>query len=376
MTARLSGYATKRLNEIVFPGTHDAGIYEHEKSFVKTQALNIAEQAAAGVRFFDVRIAQQKVTQGGQTKIVQKAYHLGEDLVRKKTGHQTMRGVGGWGGELGTILQHARAFVTMNPSEFLILKFAKSFGWEDIVAACKATLGNKHFVPTGPINLNTTKVGDLAGKVVTLFPTSALQTLTPVPLNSAVDPADWAFLPYYELLETPKVDGKKTLASKSYNRDGHGLQYFGKFSNTDKVRKNTKGQQAQAVFGGQSVDPAVMGMMYWTTTSQKTPWSLFSNIENRNKKMWTYGSKRALEATWKSGLQAAITAQMGQRFNSLQAFKQRGGNVGLLVKTFMPNIVMVDFAARDKCDIVWQLNNVTPIDLDIMIERAAEELWG
>lgn len=30
----------------------------------------------------------------------------------------------------------------------------------------------------------------------------------------------------------------------------------------------------------------------------------------------------------------------------------------------------------DKCDIVCQLNRVTPIDLDIMIDNAAKELWA
>ena len=57
MTAFLRQFAAKQLNQIVFPGAHDAGIYGEGKSNVITQSLNIGEQASAGVRFFDMRIA-------------------------------------------------------------------------------------------------------------------------------------------------------------------------------------------------------------------------------------------------------------------------------------------------------------------------------
>lgn len=46
----------KQLNQIVIAGTHDAGI-TGGGSGVQTQSLNIGEQAATGVRFFDVRVA-------------------------------------------------------------------------------------------------------------------------------------------------------------------------------------------------------------------------------------------------------------------------------------------------------------------------------
>ena len=46
----------KQLNEIVVAGSHDAGITKGSAN-VRTQVLNIGDQARAGVRVFDLRIA-------------------------------------------------------------------------------------------------------------------------------------------------------------------------------------------------------------------------------------------------------------------------------------------------------------------------------
>lgn len=73
MTAFLGHYANKQLNQIVFPGSHDAGIYGQGKDNVITQSLDIAGQANAGVRFFDLRIATVKRSDGS---FDQKSYHL------------------------------------------------------------------------------------------------------------------------------------------------------------------------------------------------------------------------------------------------------------------------------------------------------------
>ena len=51
----------KKLHEIVMVGTHDAAITRGHGN-VQTQTLNVLQQATAGVRFFDLRIAAAKVT--------------------------------------------------------------------------------------------------------------------------------------------------------------------------------------------------------------------------------------------------------------------------------------------------------------------------
>jgi hypothetical protein len=65
----------KQLNQIVMAGSHDAGITGGMWN-VKTQSLNIGEQAAAGVRVFDLRIAAQNTSiLGNGSKVELKAYH-------------------------------------------------------------------------------------------------------------------------------------------------------------------------------------------------------------------------------------------------------------------------------------------------------------
>jgi len=41
----LSFYQTRKLNEVVIPGSHDAGVYTANSANVQTQALDIAAQA-------------------------------------------------------------------------------------------------------------------------------------------------------------------------------------------------------------------------------------------------------------------------------------------------------------------------------------------
>ena len=65
----------KRINEVVFAGSHDAGVTDGGGN-TKTQDLDIYEQAKSGVRVFDVRITGAVVKQGGASKVVAlKAYH-------------------------------------------------------------------------------------------------------------------------------------------------------------------------------------------------------------------------------------------------------------------------------------------------------------
>ena len=100
----------KTLNEIVIPGSHDAGMSEtHHCTFfvrpewVQAQKLNIYQQAMAGVRYFDLRADY--------------------DHHKLVTFHRT-DGTGCNGESLKDVFDQAVAFLTENPSEFLILKFS------------------------------------------------------------------------------------------------------------------------------------------------------------------------------------------------------------------------------------------------------------
>ena len=57
-------YPNKRVCDVVFPGSHDAAITEGS-SHVQTQNLDIGRQAAAGCRWFDIRILFNNTAEGG-----------------------------------------------------------------------------------------------------------------------------------------------------------------------------------------------------------------------------------------------------------------------------------------------------------------------
>ena len=82
------------IHEIVMVGTHDAGINQPGHGNVQTQTLQIGQQAAAGVRFFDLRVAAAKVTPvgGGAKSVEMRTYHGGLKG-KTKTRNVTIGGV-------------------------------------------------------------------------------------------------------------------------------------------------------------------------------------------------------------------------------------------------------------------------------------------
>lgn len=73
------------MNEIVFAGSHDAGITRGDDN-VQTQNLDIAGQASAAVRFFDLRIAARHDGKaGGQKQVALRAFHADSELMNNAT---------------------------------------------------------------------------------------------------------------------------------------------------------------------------------------------------------------------------------------------------------------------------------------------------
>jgi hypothetical protein len=358
----LAAYQNKRLHDIVIPGAHDSGVYTANADNVQTQALDIAGQADAGCRFFDCRIAAHRIKIDGHNRYVHTAYHLNDNLVNehkvrsnsKNVGTwQSMRDLGGWGGTLTSMLHQASNFVTNNGREFIILKFSKCFNWAEVAEVVEQTLGPKRYLGGG--NLNNKRVSQLAGTVVTVYDEAARSELDPyiARLNAAGTP--------HGILYSRALFDKKTKASKDYLRGFSGLQYFGKFSSTDDVDANTA-KQGKVMVKGAATNVEVLGMMYWTTTG------VFGNIRARNDQMWTQTNIRALQQTWKSGLEAAITERFGNDLDiAKRMIKQGNAMNGHRLKAFMPNIVMMDFVDRAKCDIVDGLNTVASHELNKLI---------
>jgi hypothetical protein len=355
----LANYQNKRLNEVVIPGAHDAGIHLAGRSNVRTQALDIANQAAAGCRFFDLRIASRKSTAGGVTTYTHRAYHLEGSLVvsSKVKGnpniskHQTVAHAGGWGGDLVTMLTQARAFVQANPTEFLILKFSKCYNWADIARTCITHLnGPQWYTQWG--NLNNRTVQELSGHVITVFSESAREEINPV-VSSHL--GSTGILYFRELYDADSG------TSKAYDPAFSGMQYFGKFSSTSDVDTNTR-KQSTLLTTGAATHMDVIGMMYWTTTG------LLGDIQARNDQMWTQTNVAALQQTWRTGLQASIESRLG-RERDAAILQAQWGALGGRLKTFMPNIVMMDFVDLNKCNTVDGLNTVAGEDLRRLIVK-------
>ena len=100
------------VTNIAMGGSHDAGCMDMMWAY-QTQNTSIAAQLACGTRYFDLRVADDE----GTLRIF----------------HADMLGV-----DFLPILSDIRAFLTNNPSEFVVLDFQHFFN-EDVVDAQKST---------------------------------------------------------------------------------------------------------------------------------------------------------------------------------------------------------------------------------------------
>ncbi len=308
----------KKLNEIVIVGTHDAGITAGAGN-VQTQNLDIAGQAAAGVRFFDIRVAAKTVVgPGGVKSIDMKTYHADGKLLKNETKTRQVNpsgvgaprmeqvtrtkfklGLGDWGLSLQTVLTQAQAFVSSpaTNTEFLILKFDKCTNWPLIAEACLDLLGASMYVAGG--NINTKTLNDLQGSVVVLFPDNGYNAL--LAQHGVVHPG---FLRWANLAKEDETTGAKP----AYQPNFQGLQYYGNFGDTamkttreKKIKGNTK-KQVQYMTEARLVPPDVIRMMYWTTTGLK------ENIKERDQEMWQPPNLKGFMEAWKAGVGASVSA--------------------------------------------------------------------
>lgn len=355
------------LNTIVMAGSHDAGVTGGGWN-VKTQSQDIGQQARAGVRIFDLRIAaftSHGIT-GADKNVEMRAYHADgalkkqesksryvTEIGRAETIERTKLRAGAYGENLATILAQAAAFVRdpLYSTEFLILKFDKCFNYRLIAEACTTMLAGVIYQAGGNLNLKT--LDELAGHVVVVFTNEGLHDI-----GNAFGPQDG-------------ILGIKNCydAGSNYTHIYQGLQYYGKggtkIAGRSPVSENRK-KQAGLMQAGIQSDPETMGMMYWTSTG------LVGDIKKRNKKMWSRTNNASLQKTWRAGLDESIRDRMDKSVRL-----ESGGNV---MKTFMPNFVMIDFADTHKCDAIMNLNNVAGHEImqlvngDLEAEAAEEEI--
>ena len=339
---------TKRLQEIVFAGSHDASITSGSSS-AQTQDLDIAGQADAGVRLFDLRILAQKTDKGaslvgyhgsggGKSTSQYASSHTGSTHT-VKTSSKMSYGV--FGEKLSKMLKQARDFVEKT-DEFLIFKFDKSTNYSLIAQYCINLLGPAIYKPIG-IEFSKLTLNDLKKKVVCVFNDKALSEMKPY---TAAD----------GILGFKSLKGKDGMGV--YDPEYPGLQYYGKggtsplkFYQTNKMKmKDNEDIQRKMLLAmaRQEDDFAanVLGMMYWTSTGS------LSSIRERNEEtMWGKTGVARMGQLWREGLEASISTQL-QR-DKIKVLEYGGVR---RVKAYFPNIVMIDFADEGKCQTIYTLN--------------------
>jgi len=343
--------ADRQLNDIVMAGSHDAAITEGGSN-AQTQDLDILGQAEAGVRIFDIRITGAIVKSGGANDVgALKAYHGSNlkvfggkqtvtDLRSNETGKMKIKPMklGTYGMTLSKILSDAARFVQEHGDEFLILKFDKCDNWPLIAEACVDILGASICTLRG--NLNTRKLSELRGKVIVLFSVKGREA------------TGWPDAAARGILAFQNMTG-----GGAFNRNFDGLQYFGKGgtnafavwrSNKDKLKENME-RQARLMQKGAATDPKVMGMMYWTSTG------LAQSIHARNDFMWNEENTVKLMDLWASRVPKNVD--------------RTASSSGAMLKEFMPNFVMIDFANADRCQKIYDLNLLAASRMSKAVKR-------
>ncbi|HEV2331431.1 MAG TPA: hypothetical protein VGY56_21825 [Verrucomicrobiae bacterium] len=341
---------SRRLHEIVFAGSHDASITSGSSS-AQTQSLDIAGQADAGVRLYDLRILARKFSDGGASLV---GYHgsgggkstaqFSSNYTGKtqdvKTSSKMSYGV--FGEKLSQMLRQAKDFVEKT-GEFLIFKFDKCTNYSLIAEYCIKLLGDNIYKPIG-IEFSKLTLNDLQKKVVCAFNEKARAELRPYTEDDGI-------------LGWKSLKGEKNSVG-TYDPNYLGLQYYGKGgTNPFKIYQTNKMKMADnegiqrkmlLAMARREDDLAanVLGMMYWTSTG------MTSSIRKRNENaMWGATGVARMGQLWREGLEASISTQL-QR-DKIKVLEYGGVR---RMKAYFPNIIMIDFADPDKCQTIYDLN--------------------
>lgn len=343
---------SKRISEIVFAGSHDASITGGSSS-AQTQSMDIALQAKAGVRLFDLRIAAKRHDDGsaslvgyhgsafGDKKLDIKSQVSGGTHDKLKTSNKIL---GEFGLKLSDMLRDAKVFVETS-GEFLIFKFDKCTNYKLIAEYCVTILGNNIYKAADNAEFSKLTLGDLSKKVVCVFSEKGLPEMAPYTHRQGI-------------LGFKSLRGEKNSVGR-YDSTYTGLQYYGKGgtaawkiwkSDSAKMKENEDKQRKMLLAMARQEDDwaaDVLGMMYWTSTGS------VSSIADRNKQMWGDSGVSRMHELWSQGLEASISTQVERdRIKALEY----GGK--LRMKAYFPNIVMIDFADPGKCKSIIELNDV------------------
>lgn len=193
------------LNDVVMPGSHDAGVYTTVNSSAgggsaaETQRFRVAEQLVIGSRYFDFRVHRRA---NGN-------YHFGHFS-------DSTNSFGAFGERVEDALDDIKAFLLANTQECVILKWSHTGDVIDrsaLVSVIKGRLGSCHYVDPTPDGVSPPPSSVLARRELSVFSGHALSVFD-TEFDSQLG-ADSQLFAYHDTAEgATRGDMNQTAASK------------------------------------------------------------------------------------------------------------------------------------------------------------------
>src|SRR5688500_2562407 len=105
------------------------------------------------------------------------------------------------------------------------------------------------------------------------------------------------------------------------------------------------------MYSGHDSYSYVFGILFLTNTG------FTKSIRKRNDGMWSTKNVNKLRALWENGLAESIESRIAKHVDPTSYASAP------ILKAFMPNIVMIDFADENKCAQIYDLNRVAATEL-------------
>jgi hypothetical protein len=356
--------AARQLRHIIIPGSHDAGLarnYQANMSVLSsaattvTQDAGVGAQAAAGSRFFDVRI--QSVG-GTLTSFHTAPNPLGKiPLVNKLKSTKTdTRTFGASGQTFHDILNELRAFVA-GSTDFVIIRLSHLKDSAEIFQQLWTWIAlpaNNQYVYNATGNLARHTVGQLAGHVVLVIESRKFKHAVTPPAGGAA-----------------RIPGQADGFHKFYQSKGgdlpsvtDGLCVCGEFSNKKKLDDILKKQITNYTLHDQHknhrADQAHLYSLYWTATGgdieANTTQQLSQNFQKVRKLV-----NETVTSNWaaKIGANQYKVLSPGIRHIDDEFRQENVARTKFAVKSAsIPNIILYDFVNDGVSQQIIDLNNI------------------
>jgi hypothetical protein len=346
----LGPLAGHRLDQIIIPGSHDAGLarnFQKDLSKLSSPATTVTQnegvwyQAKAGSRFFDVRI--QKI-EGELT-----SFHT----AKKPLGKSDMRSLGASGQGFVRILNDLREFVFRNRTEFVIVRLSHLRDSTDVFQELWdwiETPKNSPYVYKGTGNLAGALVRELAGQIVFVIEAKKFK--------HAVNPPGGG---------PARVPGQADGFHTFYQNKGgtlprvtDGLCVCGEFSNKKKLHqilaKQVDNYSHHDQHKNHQADQAHLCALYWTATGGNIEENTQRELTQQNFKQVRKMVNDKLQDNWEKEVVMGMAPDYKWR---LRFNEENIARTKFAVKSAsIPNIILYDFINDGMSKDIIDLNDL------------------